>query len=144
MTEPTSRLKSLTALVIAITALVAACSSFFKPRDDRATQESYDTLAQEIKALNAENQRQHDDLVAMRAYIDGVVHGDVPATRTADAGADAASAATSADAGAPMSAVAPHLTASAHTLAPPPVLAPRPKSAQPPTFAKVKEKAREL
>jgi len=136
MEEKTSHLKNMTALIIAITALVAACSSFFKPRDDRATETSYETVNRSLKDLSDENQRQHDDLVALRAYIDGVVHGNVPPSHEADAGAplDAGSYAS-------MTLATPHASATAHALASPPVLAPRPKPVSPPSFAKVKKEA---
>lgn len=144
MEEKTSHLKNMTALIIAITALVAACSSFFKPRDDRATETSYETVNKSLKDLSDENQRQHDDLVALRAYIDGVVHGSVPSTREADAGS--LDAGPGLDAGSYASTVlgpvaTPHASATAHALASPPVLAPRPKPVSPPSFAKVKKEA---
>jgi hypothetical protein len=142
MEEKTSHLKNMTALIIAITALVAACSSFFKPRDDRATETSYEAISKSLKDLSDENERQHDDLVALRAYIDGVVHGSVPSSSSgyamgtgtvsdAGAGLDAGSAVSTA--------TRPPVTPRA--LAEPPVLAPRPTPVSPPSFAKVKKAA---
>jgi hypothetical protein len=149
MEEKTSHLKNMTALIIAVTALIAACSSFFKPRDDRATEASYETIGQSLKDLSDENERQHDDLVALRAYIDGVVHGAMPSSgagygtgtsTTPDAGA-------SLDASSYVSRTSvPTLPTPvvARTLADPPVLAPRPRSVSPPSFAKVKKEADRL
>ena len=145
MEEKSNHLKNMTALIIAITALVAACSSFFKPRDDRATEPSYETINKSLKDLSDENQRQHDDLVALRAYIDGVVHGSVPPSHEADAGAPLdAGASLDASAYASMTLATPHASATAHALASPPVLAPRPKPVSPPSFAKVKKEADRL
>jgi hypothetical protein len=136
-----ARIKSLATLIASITGLVVATSAMLKPRDDRATQQSYETLAREMKELNEDNQQQHDDLVSMRAYLDGYLRGTVPLdTRIvmADAGApDAQAQAQTQDAAAAVH----HATETVIRLPKPPVLAPRPKALAPPSFAKVKGQA---
>ena len=82
-----TRLKSIVALVIAITSAITALSALTKPRDDRATQQSYEAVTAAIKELNEENQRQHDDLLSLRVYLDGYVRGNVQSAAFVGAGA---------------------------------------------------------
>jgi hypothetical protein len=123
------RVKSLTALVASVAGLLVSASAFYKPRDDRATQHSYETLSQEMKTMSEENVRQHDDLVSLHAYLEGFVHAYESTYKPKE------------DAGASPSAT-PTTTVMAKLAAPgPPVLAPRPRPLSPPTFAKVKGEA---
>jgi hypothetical protein len=54
------------ALVIAIGGLVAV---FVKPEDHTATKAAYQEITKAIEQLNMQNKSDHDDVVALRAYV---------------------------------------------------------------------------
>lgn len=126
-----ARVKASATLLTAITGLILAVAAVVKPRDDSATRESYEVLSKAVQAISAENESQHDDLVALKAYVDGFVRG---------AGAPKVEASSS-----PVSSSSP-ASSSSVTIAvvhppPSPKLADKPKPVNPPTFREVREKA---
>jgi hypothetical protein len=143
------------ALITSIAGLIVAIGAIAKPRDDSATRESYETLSKAVKDLGAESERQHDDLVSLRAYLDGFLRGaGSPVTRPMPApSASGVSASPGAaairpapvtlvgalDGGAePASSVAIAIVPSP----PPPPLAARPRPVEPPSFDEVRAKAK--
>jgi hypothetical protein len=64
------------AFIAAVGAFAAALSSLYKPVqvDTVVSKAAYDSLAQDVKVLGEQNGRTHDDLVALRAYLDGTLH----------------------------------------------------------------------
>jgi hypothetical protein len=57
--------------IAAIVAVITSVASWFKPQDNTATKASYDTLSQEVKQIADQSVKNHDDLVATKAYLDG-------------------------------------------------------------------------
>lgn len=131
-----ARLKAIGQIVASVTALVVAVSALFKPRDDRATQEGYETLAAMVRQVSDDARRNHDDLVALKAYVDGRASHEVTVT-AADAGAG--------DSGVVLTSAATPVVlvplVRPHAAAPTPSLAPAPKAVEPPPFSKVKKQA---
>lgn len=68
-----SRLKHAASLVASLVALVTAVSAFVKPQDQSVNQESYEQLSASIKQLSEQQQKNHDDLVALRGYTEAAV-----------------------------------------------------------------------
>jgi len=93
-----SRLKYLGTLVAAVAALVTALGAYFKPQDHSVNKASYEELSKVIKDLSDESDKNHDDIVALRGYVEGAVtrnSGPLPIVVQ-----DAGSASASRDAGA--------------------------------------------
>lgn len=93
------QVKALIHLITSITALIAALGAFLKTCDHSMTENSYNTLSESIKTITENQQKTHDDLVALHGYLDGLTHAPlVPATAlatsapTVDAGGPASSA----------------------------------------------------
>jgi hypothetical protein len=121
-----SRLKYLGTLVAAVAALVTAVGAYLKPQDHSVNKASYEELSKVIKELSDESEKNHDDIVALRGYVEGAVSrnsGPLPVTVQ-----DAGSASLSRDAG----------TAFAYVQLPPPSPLPSVRSGQrppaPPNF----------
>ena len=68
-----SRIKSLGALVMAIAALVTATGAWFKPQDHSVNKASYEELSKTIKELSDQGDKNHDDVVALRGYVEGTL-----------------------------------------------------------------------
>lgn len=90
-TGKTKQLRSLIHLITSITALIAAVGAFLKTCDHSMTENSYSHLSESIKTLNDNQQRTHDDLVALHGYLDGLTHAPLAAapSLTVDAGTPA-------------------------------------------------------
>ena len=73
-----SRLKSLGTLVAAVAALVTATGAYFKPQDHSVNKASYEELSKVIKDLSDESDKNHDDIVALRGYLEGVSRNSGP------------------------------------------------------------------
>lgn len=130
-----ARMRASATLLTALTGLVIAVGAAVKPRDDSATRESYDTLAKAVQEISRENETQHDDLVALKAYLDGFVRA------SSSSGSAGSLGLSKGDAGVPTT---PSAAASASAaLLPPssPKLAEKPKPVNPPPFREVREKA---
>jgi len=65
------RLKSLATVIAAVTALLVALSGFFKKPEEPAAKASYTELAEAVKNVSESTAKNHDDIVALQAYIDG-------------------------------------------------------------------------
>lgn len=93
-----ARMKSMAVLLTAVTALVAALGTMFKPPDLTATKSGYEELRQSVKELNKATDQNHDDLVTLRAYLEGYANANranglgVPSAVAANAATAAASA----------------------------------------------------
>jgi hypothetical protein len=66
-----ARVKSMATLLTAMAALVAGLGAMFKPQDQTATKSSYEELRTSVKELAKAADDNHDDLMALRAYLDG-------------------------------------------------------------------------
>lgn len=69
-----SFLTSLAGLITAIAALIAAYGALTKtppPTDLEPSKKVYKELAEDIKKLNEGVQRNHEDMIALRSWIDG-------------------------------------------------------------------------
>jgi hypothetical protein len=64
--------------IAAAAALVTALGAFFKPPDHSVTKTAYETLSSGIKDLSDEQKRDHEDLVRLRGYMDGLTRAGVP------------------------------------------------------------------
>lgn len=123
-----AKTKGVALVITAIAGLATAVGAHLKPRDDTATKATYDTLSSELKTLSEENGKLHDDLVSLKAYVDGYMRAStLPVTVvTPKAGSTAA----------PVVVTPPPAPPSP----PAPDLSPRPKQADPPPFANVAPK----
>jgi hypothetical protein len=129
-------------------------SALFKPADVSVTKTSYETLADGITKLTEQMQRNHEDVVALRSYVDGVMRGPVPVP-TATAYYDAGVAIS--DAGRPATFLTSVPTTSVSVAIPspapfpatayvdpkPPPLHPNPPAWKPPAFSDVQQRAKE-
>jgi len=99
-----SRLKYLGTLVAALAALVTALGAYFKPQDHSVNKASYEELSKVIKDLSDESDRNHDDIVALRGYLEGQLARNAAPMPVTPALTDAGSTATARplDAGAPI------------------------------------------
>jgi hypothetical protein len=66
-----AKARSAALVITAVAGLVAAIAANMKPRDDSATKAGYEELSQQIKEVSRENGKLHDDMVVLKAYIDG-------------------------------------------------------------------------
>lgn len=70
-----ARYKGIATVMTAAAGLLTATAGFLKPRDDTATKVTYEQLSKELTKLSEENRSLHDDMVSLRAYVDGYAHG---------------------------------------------------------------------
>lgn len=85
-----SRLKSLGTLIAAIAALVTATGAYFKPQDHSVNKASYEEITKTLKEMSDQTDKNHDDIVALRGYMEGVAasrSAPLPVTFPPDAGA---------------------------------------------------------
>jgi hypothetical protein len=61
-------------LIAAAAALLTAVGALLKPQDHSATKITYDTLSVSIKQISDEQKLDHDDIVKLRGYLDGLNH----------------------------------------------------------------------
>lgn len=66
------KIRPLTALVTAVTALFAGAVAFLKTLDHSVTANAYKTLTAEIVSVQNEQQKNHEDLVLLRGYLNGL------------------------------------------------------------------------
>lgn len=62
-------MRSSAILIASVVALLTSAGAFFKPQDHSVTQASYEELSKSLQALTDQQQKNHDDLVALRAYM---------------------------------------------------------------------------
>jgi len=72
--KPKASLRSLAALLTAITACIAAITAFIRASDESVTKSSYDTLSQGIAVVDNKCMHDREDLISLRAYVDGYLH----------------------------------------------------------------------
>lgn len=65
------RIKTLTTLVASLAALATAVAAFTRPPDTTASRNTYEELSQAMKEISVENVKNHDEIVALHAFIDG-------------------------------------------------------------------------
>ena len=92
-----AKLRQVSHLITSVVALLAAVGAFLKTCDHSVTENSYNTLSETIKSLNEGQQKNHDDIVALHGYLDGLTHASLAQTPVAsavpaDSGAPAPSA----------------------------------------------------
>jgi len=58
--------------ITAAAALLASVGALAKPQDHSVTKSAYDTLSVGIKQVADEQRRDHDDVVALRGYLEGL------------------------------------------------------------------------
>ena len=96
-------IKSWASLLTAAAALFAAAGAFIKTFDHSITENAYNTLSKQIGDLSDEQQKNHEDLVKLQGYLDGVARAPLVPVPTASATV----ATTSVDAGAPVPTLRP-------------------------------------
>ncbi len=68
-----AKLNAMKGLILAAAALITAIGSWFRPQDMKVTKSSYETLAASIEEIGKEVDKNHDDIIAIRGYLDGLV-----------------------------------------------------------------------
>jgi hypothetical protein len=68
-------------VLLAVSALAASVASFFKPQDTTATKNSYEHTAKQIETLSAVSVQNHDDIIALRSFLEGYVRAQKPETK---------------------------------------------------------------
>lgn len=94
--EPKKRdwLKSWASFFTAVAALLAAAGAFIKTFDHSITENAYNTLSGQIEKLSDQQQKNHEDLVALQGYLDGLQHAPLIPSPTATAMAQSVDAGT--------------------------------------------------
>lgn len=111
-------------LILALSGLAVAIASIFKPQDHSTTKAAYEELSKDVQEVSSATQKNHDDLTALRGYLDGLRGTTLVASTLVSATATMPSFPT-------------HPPASAASLAKPPMppfIGPRPTAVKPPTF----------
>jgi hypothetical protein len=81
------KMRSTISLMTHVVALMAATGAFFKTCDHSVTKSAYDALSADIQKLSDQDQKNHDDLVAIHGYLDGLSRNPLtPIATLADAG----------------------------------------------------------
>lgn len=141
------RLKSLATLITAIAALTIAVGKACQAPQEPAAKAAYNELAEAVKANSESASRNHDDIVGLRGYLDGVLKsegiipvndaGTFPTTFT-DAGK--VTIVTQATPTTSTTAVAVLVPLDRSKLKPPPPVSTKPVVYQPPSFDNVSSK----
>jgi len=66
------RLNAYRNIILATAALATAIGSWLKPTDTSATKQSFDWTTQKVQELSKNDVQMHDDIVALRAYLEGM------------------------------------------------------------------------
>ncbi len=66
------RLNAYRNVVLAVAALATAVGSWFRPTDTTATKQSFDWTTAQVELLSKNDVQMHDDIVAIRAYLEGM------------------------------------------------------------------------
>lgn len=75
-----ARAMSAKELILAITGLVVALASVFRPQSTATARASYDELSKAVYEISAATGRNHDDVVAIRSYLAAMNGHPVPST----------------------------------------------------------------
>ena len=157
-------------LLTALAAVLVALAALLRPQDHTVTKNSYETTAQGIAKVEDEIRKNHEDIVALRSYIEGVMHQGLPSPAESSSAAPAAAptagltplprlhllprlggAAPAAGAGAPVMAESSAMAAAGppvplqmllqhDDLPPPPPVHDEPKPWKPPAFDAIEKK----
>jgi hypothetical protein len=73
-----SKMRDLATLISAVTAMIVAIGSYFRPQDHTVTQKSYETCVDGIAKIQDAEQKNHDDIANLRGFVEGYTHGHVP------------------------------------------------------------------
>ena len=66
------RLNAYRNIILATAALATAIGSWLKPTDTTATKQSFDWTTKRVEELAKNDVQMHDDIVALRAYLEGM------------------------------------------------------------------------
>lgn len=66
------RLNAYRNIILATAALATAIGSWLKPTDTTATKQSFEWTSKKVEELAKNDVQMHDDIVAIRAYLDGM------------------------------------------------------------------------
>ena len=147
--KPKASMRSLAALLTAVTACIAAVTAFIRASDESVTKSSYDTLSQGIAEVDNKCRRDREDLISLRSYVDGYLRTPMAVATTPELSGQG-----TADAGAPAPipirpfVAPPHPTHPAASAAPPPTPPPPTAFAAPaapwkaPDFSTVQKNAK--
>lgn len=75
-----ARAMSAKELILAITGLVVAIASIFRPQSTETARASYDELSKAVYEISAATGRNHDDVVAIRSYLAAMNGHPIPST----------------------------------------------------------------
>ena len=67
------RANAMKGVILAVSALAASAASFFKPPDVSAAKNSFEHTSKQIETISAVSIQNHDDIVALRAFLEGYV-----------------------------------------------------------------------
>ena len=76
------KLRSWVNIVATLMALGAGTAAFAKPTDTSVTQASYEELKKAIEANARDNKQNHEDILALRNFLDGYLKGTPPPVGT--------------------------------------------------------------
>lgn len=66
-------------LLTALAALIAAMAALFKPQDHKVAKNTYEATSAGITKLEEQIKKNHEDIVTLRGYIDGVLRQNLSA-----------------------------------------------------------------
>lgn len=145
-------LKHAATALTAAAAIVTAVTSFLKlkeegRRQDQLTKDSYSTLSESVKELSDQSKKQHDDMVALRAYVQGMNDSSRKSMSQMAAMVNSAASAAASSPAAPR----PQGVRRPPEVRPPevrpdpplPEIAPKPKFKEPPSYDVLKMKSEE-
>jgi hypothetical protein len=93
--------KNLIHVITSVTALVAALGAFMKTCDHTLTRNAYNTLSESISKIEDEQKKNHEDLLKLQAYLDGMARAPITSTSVTS------TTASTVDAGAPVPSPSP-------------------------------------
>jgi len=83
------RAKSVSTVIASVTALIVAVGGLLRKPEEPAARATYEEMGQSVKELTEAATRNHDDIVALRGYVDGVSRSAVMAAPSASSAASA-------------------------------------------------------
>lgn len=116
-----ARVMGVKELILAITSLIVAVTSIVVPASHKVTQSAYEELSKDVREVSSATMRNHDDIVALRGYLDGLRGTTLVVPNTPIASASMAAMLVSKP---PM----------------PPFVGPKPTAQNPPSFDHIKSK----
>jgi len=74
----TTKVKAFTSVAASIGALLVSIGTFAKSCDHSLTANAYNTLSKNISALSDQEAANHNDLLTLRGYLDGLARNPIP------------------------------------------------------------------